>query len=161
MEHLQLAPVEAVLPGVHDERQVELTVAKPFGEDVTVVGLEQLDLEVGAVSTQGPHHAGEHGHRDALEGADGDAAELAGEEAAQVVLGAGEGLLEGPGVVEEQLARRGERNRTRAPGTVEHGGANGALDAAICWLTADWVYPSRAAARPNEPSWATARRAMK
>ena len=28
--------------------------------------------------------------------------------------------------------------------------------AAICWLTADCVYPSRTAARPNVPSVATA-----
>ena len=42
------------------------------------------------------------------------------------------------------------------PGRSTSRGPTSRSSVAICWLTADWVYPSAVAARPNEPCSAIA-----
>ncbi len=71
---------------------------------------------------------GQDADRDALERADDDPPRLAGAQAGEVVVGPGEALEDGAGVVVEHPAHRGQLDRAGTAWPIEHGLADDALE---------------------------------
>ena len=84
---------------------------------------------------------------------------LPAEDVEEVALGGVEAGDDGPGVLGQDVAG-GSRCTGRAPRSTRPA-PTWRSSAATCWLTADWLTPSAAAAPENDPAASTAARACR
>ncbi len=110
------------------EGEVELAGQHGLGAGVVVLLLEQADVDTGVLAAQLLHHRRQQHVGDALERADVDASDGAGEEALDGVAGGVDAGDDVAGVAEDHLAEGRQLDRPGAAGAIEHGAADEALE---------------------------------
>ena len=117
----------------------------------------QRTVSPGRSARSRPTTIGQHVDRHALERADDQPADLAGAQRPQLVLGLAQSVEQCDSACASNSSPMGVSSTRRGPpGRSNTLSPTARSSAAICWLIADWVNPSRSAARPNDPSAATA-----
>ena len=166
-EHERIGAQQAVLDAVvlvevppDDEGQVELAGLQRGHDLVEVVVLHAADVQLRGLAEDRADDSGEDLDGHALERADRQPA-AAGQQRVDVPLGLTQLIEHGGGVHEQCRADRGELDAPRPAGRSNTLWPSTRSSPAICWLIPDWLKPRRSAARPNEPSAATAWRAWR
>ena len=110
------------------EREVELAGQHALGAGVVVLLLEQADVDVGVLAAQLLDHRRQQHVGDALERADVDAPDVAGDEALDGVAGGVDAGDDVAGVAEDELAERRQLDGPRPARAVEQRAADEPLE---------------------------------